>query len=43
MGNMYAEPRDDITELDAKRKLLAIIGLIVFILTFTPIPLTIVS
>jgi membrane-associated protease RseP (regulator of RpoE activity) len=39
-GRTYAEPLDQITPIDGKRKLLAIIGLIAFVLTFTPIPLT---
>lgn len=43
LGRAYAEPRDQITELDPKRKALAIIGFIIFLLTFTPIPLMIVS
>lgn len=39
MGRRYATPRDDITPLDSRRKMLAIFGLVVFILVFTPIPL----
>jgi membrane-associated protease RseP (regulator of RpoE activity) len=39
MGRTYATPRDDITKLDPRRKLLAILGLIVFVLVFTPVPL----
>jgi membrane-associated protease RseP (regulator of RpoE activity) len=42
-GQSYAEPLDQITELDSKRKALGIIALIVFILTFSPIPLAIIS
>ncbi len=38
-GRSYAEPMDQITELDGKRKILGIITLIVFILCFTPVPL----
>ena len=34
-------PRRFATPLDPKRKLIAIIALIVFVLTFTPLPLTI--
>lgn len=39
LGRVHAEPLDQITELDNKRKVLAIIGLVVFVLTFTPVPL----
>lgn len=40
MGRVYAEPLDQITTLDSGRKALAILGLVVFILVFSPIPLT---
>lgn len=39
LGRTYAEPLDQITPLDPRRKAIAIIGLLVFILTFTPVPL----
>jgi membrane-associated protease RseP (regulator of RpoE activity) len=39
LGRIHAEPLDQITELDQKRKVLAAIGVIVFILVFTPVPL----
>lgn len=39
LGRTYAEPLDQITPLDNRRKAIAIIGLIIFILTFTPVPL----
>lgn len=39
-GRSYAEPLDQITPLDGKRKALGVLALIVFILTFTPVPLT---
>jgi len=39
MGRSHAEPLDSITELDHRRKILAIIGLIIFLLIFVPIPL----
>ena len=42
-GGKHAEPLDTITELDSKRKTLAIIGLLFFILLFTPIPLSVVG
>ena len=38
-GRVYAEPLDQITELDGKRKALAAVALILFVLLFTPIPL----
>lgn len=41
LGRIYAQPLNDITPLDKRRKVLAIIGLIVFVLVFTPIPLTV--
>jgi membrane-associated protease RseP (regulator of RpoE activity) len=39
LGRYYAEPLDQITQLDKRRKLLAILGIIIFILVFTPVPL----
>jgi membrane-associated protease RseP (regulator of RpoE activity) len=39
LGRLYAEPLDQITELDPKRKLLAVVGLIIFFLVFTPVPM----
>ncbi len=41
-GRVYAEPYDQITELDRPRKIMGIIAFIIFVLTFTPIPLTLV-
>jgi membrane-associated protease RseP (regulator of RpoE activity) len=41
LGRRYAEPLDQITPLDTPRKLLAVLALIVFILTFSPVPLSI--
>jgi membrane-associated protease RseP (regulator of RpoE activity) len=40
MGRRYAEPLDQITPLDERRKRLALLALVVFVLTFTPVPLT---
>lgn len=40
-GRLYDDPADQITELDGKRKALALLGLIVFILVFVPVPITI--
>jgi len=42
-GRSHAEPLDQITALDNRRKLLAIVGLIVFVLVFTPVPLVAVG
>lgn len=42
-GRMHAEPLDQITELDPRRRLLAFLGLIVFILVFTPVPMLVVG
>ena len=39
LGRTYAEPLDQITTLDSSRRLLAILGLAIFVLVFTPIPL----
>jgi membrane-associated protease RseP (regulator of RpoE activity) len=39
LGRVYAEPLDQITPLDPKRKALAVLCLIIFILVFTPVPL----
>lgn len=36
----HGEPLDEITPLDSRRKLLALIGLIVFFLVFIPVPMT---
>ncbi len=39
-GRYYAEPLEQVTELDTKRKIIGYIALIVFILTFIPAPIT---
>ena len=39
LGRSYAEPLDAITPLDARRQMLALLGLVIFLLTFTPVPL----
>jgi len=39
LGRIYAEPLDQITQLDPQRKALAVLGIIVFFLVFTPVPL----
>lgn len=38
-GRLHAEPLDQITALDPPRRLLALFGLVVFVLVFTPVPL----
>jgi membrane-associated protease RseP (regulator of RpoE activity) len=42
LGRLYAEPLDQITSLNLPRKAVAILGLIIFFLVFTPIPLIVV-
>jgi membrane-associated protease RseP (regulator of RpoE activity) len=39
LGRIYAEPLDQITRLDLPRKAVAVLGVIIFILVFTPVPL----
>jgi membrane-associated protease RseP (regulator of RpoE activity) len=39
LGRIYAEPLDQITRLDSPRKAVAVLGVIIFILVFTPVPL----
>jgi membrane-associated protease RseP (regulator of RpoE activity) len=39
LGRTYAQPLDDLTPLDDRRKYLAILGLIIFVLVFMPVPL----
>ncbi|PWB53271.1 MAG: site-2 protease family protein [Anaerolineales bacterium] len=39
LGRLHAEPLDQITPLDPKRKALAVLGVILFILVFIPVPL----
>lgn len=36
----HGEPLDEITPLDGKRKVIAVVGLIIFLLVFIPVPLT---
>lgn len=43
LGGSHAQPLDQITKLDRGRMLLAIFGIIVFILVFTPVPLQIIE
>ncbi|HEC61633.1 MAG TPA: site-2 protease family protein [bacterium] len=39
LGRLHAEPLDQITPLDPHRRVLAVSGLLIFILVFTPVPL----
>ena len=39
LGRVYAEPLDQITALDPPRRLLALAGVLMFILVFTPVPM----
>ena len=43
MGRSYAQPLDEVTDLGNGRKAAAILALIVFFLTFTPVPLALIS
>jgi len=42
LGRAYAEPLDQITPLDGKRKALALLALLIFVLVFTPVPLSLI-
>jgi membrane-associated protease RseP (regulator of RpoE activity) len=39
LGRVFAQPLDDITPLDTRRKALAVAAIIIFTLVFTPVPL----
>jgi membrane-associated protease RseP (regulator of RpoE activity) len=38
LGRVYATPLDDVTRLDPPRRLIALSGIVLFFLLFTPIP-----
>jgi membrane-associated protease RseP (regulator of RpoE activity) len=38
-GRLHAEPLDEITPLDPRRKVMAILAMVLFVLVFTPVPL----
>jgi membrane-associated protease RseP (regulator of RpoE activity) len=40
MGRAYAEPLDQVTPVDSRRKWLGALALLVFLVTFTPVPLS---
>jgi membrane-associated protease RseP (regulator of RpoE activity) len=39
LGRMHAEPLDQITPIDQRRKVIAIVGLLIFVFLFMPVPL----
>jgi membrane-associated protease RseP (regulator of RpoE activity) len=43
LGRRHAEPLDSVTPLDGRRRLIAIITLLIFFLVFTPIPFQIIT
>lgn len=43
LGRTYAEPLDQVTELDPRRRLIAILTLALFFLVFVPVPLQFVA
>ena len=42
-GRSYAQPLDDVTRLDTRRRAIAIFALVLFFLVFVPIPLQVVT
>lgn len=43
LGRIYATPLDMITPLDPRRRAIAIVGIVLFVLVFVPVPLTVVG
>lgn len=43
LGRATADPQDQITPLDTKRKVLGVLAIVLFFLVFTPLPLTFIS
>jgi len=43
LGRVHAEPLDQITKLDAPRRWIAALVIIIFLLTFSPVPLSVFS
>jgi len=41
-GRTHPEPLDDVTRLDARRKVLAVVMLVIFVLIFTPLPMRVI-
>jgi membrane-associated protease RseP (regulator of RpoE activity) len=42
-GQSHPDPLDDVTRLDTPRKIVAIVVLLIFVMTFTPLPMRILS
>lgn len=42
-GRHYAQPLDDVTPLDARRRFIAVLTFLLFVVVFVPIPLTLVN
>lgn len=43
LGRVHAEPLDDVTPLDSRRRIIAIITFVLFFLIFVPIPIQIIN
>lgn len=43
LGRSYAVPLDDVTDLDPRRRTIAIASLVIFVLVFVPIPLRVIG
>ncbi len=43
LGRVHAEPLDQITQLDSSRRAIALLVMIIFILTFSPVPFAVFS
>ncbi|MBI1856490.1 MAG: site-2 protease family protein, partial [Chloroflexi bacterium] len=41
LGRVHAEPLDQITQLDTRRRMIALLVIVIFILTFSPVPFTV--
>lgn len=41
LGRVHAEPLDQITQLDTRRRMIALLVTVIFILTFSPVPFTV--
>jgi membrane-associated protease RseP (regulator of RpoE activity) len=42
-GQSHPDPLDDVTRLDVPRKIVAVVVLLIFVLTFTPVPMQIIQ
>jgi membrane-associated protease RseP (regulator of RpoE activity) len=43
LGRVHAEPLDQITQLDSGRRAVAVLVIVIFILTFSPVPFAVFS